>query len=94
VSFFRRLLQFAGKKKSNGESPSIVMLLREPHFFSAPELEKAGAKGWDKCFDGKEDPMYFITQSGSITFLKAGKYGIHLIHADEPYLQSTPEVMK
>jgi hypothetical protein len=86
--------EIIGSKKRDKDPYSIVMLLRKPHFFSETELEQAGERGWGKRFDGKEDPMYFVSQTGTITFLKAGKYAVHLIHASRPYLDSTPEVMK
>ncbi len=95
MSFFRRLLQFINRKKENSGDPcSIVMLLREPHFFLAGELELAGERGWGKRFDGKEDPMYFVSQSGTVTMMKVGRHVVHIIHADQPYLDNPQEVAK
>jgi hypothetical protein len=86
VNFLRRLRKL-GKNPEEQEMPySIVLLLREPHFFTEVELLAAGERGWDKCFDGKADPMYFVVQKETVTMLKAGGHVVQLLHAEQPYL--------
>jgi hypothetical protein len=81
VNFLRRLRKL-GKNPEEQEMPySIVLLLREPHFFTEVELLAAGERGWDKCFDGKADPMYFVVQKETVTMLKAGGHVVQLLHA-------------
>jgi hypothetical protein len=74
--------------------PSIVLLLREPHFFTKAVLEAAGEKSWRKRFDGSEDPMYFVVQKGSVTMIKAGIYVVQVLHAVEIYLDDPDFVTK
>lgn len=87
MKFLTKLRNFWSKGQHEGEDPySIVLLLREPHFFTSDEIEVAGKRGFGISFDGNEDPMYFVSQSGKITFIKAGKHVVHVIHAKTPYL--------
>ena len=75
-------------------SPSLVMLLREFHFFTAAELEATGERGWNKPFGTPEEPMFFVVQQGSITFLKTGPYVINLLQANQPYAGSIEDNAK
>ena len=48
---------------------------RKPHRFSEEELQTAAERGWDKKFDGKEDPMFFVSADlPALTVVKAGPY--------------------
>jgi hypothetical protein len=71
---------------------SIVLLLREPHFFTEAELQAAGERGWGTPFDGKADPMYFVVQHSDVTMLKAGSYVVQLAHSAHPYLGEQQEI--
>ena len=64
---------------------SIVLLTRVPQTFSEAELKIACERAWGKRFDGKEDPMYFVSCSRGYSFLKAGKYIVQLVHSEQPY---------
>jgi hypothetical protein len=95
MSVWAWLKKVGSRKKDNAEDPySIVLLLREPHFFTSSELEAAGERGFDIKFDGKQDPMYFVSQTGPITFLKAGKHAMHFLHARTPYLEPKDQVAR
>jgi hypothetical protein len=71
---------------------ALVLLLRKPRFISKAEVERAAEAGWGKCFDGQEDPMYFVVQQGTITMIKAGIYAVHLVQANQPYLGDPQQV--
>ena len=55
------------------EDALIVIMQREAHRFTERGLQAAGERGWDKRFDGKEDPMYFVSaDQAALTVVKAG----------------------
>jgi hypothetical protein len=87
---FRQLLAWlmfwrSGEARSKKMPHSIVLLTREPHAFTKEELEGAGERGWKRKFDGKEDPMWFVTLSDVLSVLKAGKYVVQLVQVPHPY---------
>ena len=64
--------------RSNATEPrSIVIMQRKAHLFSEEELRAAGERAWGKKFDGKEDPMYFVSADHSV--LDVVKAGPHII---------------
>jgi hypothetical protein len=61
------------------EPRSIVILQRKRYRFSGQELQAAGERGWGKRFDGKEDPMYFVSANGPVlTVVKVGPHAIRV----------------
>jgi hypothetical protein len=61
------------------EPRSIVIMQRKAHRFSEEELRAAGEREWGKKFDGKEDPMYFVSADHSaLTVVKAGPHIIRV----------------
>jgi hypothetical protein len=92
---FRLIGQLFTKRRINEDDfCSIVLLLRESHFFTREEVMEAGRLGFGKAFDGKEDPMHFVVQDGHVTMLKAGTYIMHVLHQREPYLGDKDGVAK
>lgn len=59
------------------EPRSIVIMQREEHQFSEEELQTAAELGWGRKFDGKEDPMYFVSANHAV--LNVVKAGPHII---------------
>ena len=59
------------------ELRSIVVMQRNAHSFSGEELRAAAERGWEKKFDGKEDPMYFV--SADHPALAVVKAGAHIV---------------
>jgi hypothetical protein len=58
---------------------SIVIMQRKAHRFNDEELRAAGERGWGKKFDGKEDPMYFVSADhAALTMVKAGPHIIRV----------------
>jgi hypothetical protein len=58
---------------------SVVVMQRQAHRFSEGELLAAGERGWGKRFDGREDPMYFVSaDSAALTVVKAGPHIIRV----------------
>jgi hypothetical protein len=68
------------------EMRSIVIMQREAHRFSDEELRAAGERSWGKKFDGKEDPMYFVSaEHPALTVLKAGPHIIRVTAVPKRY---------
>jgi hypothetical protein len=86
VNLLGRLRKLWTNQQQHEMPYSIVLLLREPHFFIKAELVAAGESGWGKRFDGNADPMYFVVQKETVTMLKARAHVVQLLHADQPYL--------
>jgi hypothetical protein len=74
-----------GEVDSKNDLFSIVLLLRKPISFSKEELQAAAERGWRRSFDGKEDPMWFVSVSNPLTVLKAGRYVVQLIQSNQAY---------
>jgi hypothetical protein len=54
---------------------AIVIMQRKVHRFTEEELRAAGERGWERKFDGKEDPMYFVSaDQPAMTVVKAGPH--------------------
>ena len=85
---------FQKRKVDNSEFHSIVLLLREFHFFTADELREAGRIGWGKRFDGEEDSLFFVVQNGPVTLIKAGIHAIQVLNQNQPYLGDPDETAK
>lgn len=60
------------------EMRSIIIMLRKSHQFSEEELQAAAERAWGKKFDGKEDPMYFVSAGPTLTVVKAGRHVIRV----------------
>jgi hypothetical protein len=68
------------------ETRFMVIMQREAHRFSEEELRAAGERGWGKTFDGKEDPMYFVSADHpALTVLKAGPHIIRVTSLPKRY---------
>ncbi|MGA2352290.1 MAG: hypothetical protein ABSF70_17775 [Terracidiphilus sp.] len=68
------------------ETRSIVIMQREAHRFSDEELQSAGERGWGKTFDGKADPMYFVSADNpALTVVKAGSHIIRVTSVPARY---------
>jgi hypothetical protein len=59
---------------------------RKAYRFSEEELQAAGERGWGKKFDGKEDPMYFVSADHpALTVVKAGPHIIRVTSVPRRY---------
>jgi len=77
VSLFKRLV--GGRAASDSaDVRSIVLMQRRAYRFSEDELRMASERGWGKAFDGKEDPMYFVSANDPLRVVKAGRHIIHV----------------
>ena len=63
----------------------IVIMQRKAHPLSEEELLSAAERAWDKKFDGKEDPMYFVSASPPLTVVKVGPYVIRVTAMPQRY---------
>jgi hypothetical protein len=73
---FRRLFAKASPS-DDAERRCIVIMQRRAHVFSEDELRAAAERGWERKFDGKEDPMYFVSADHSV--LNVVKAGPHIV---------------
>jgi hypothetical protein len=71
---------------------SVVLLLRSLKALSEDDLRFAAEQGWQKSFDGKHDPMFFVFVSGEHASVKAGKHVIKVPSVGEPYLGDPSEI--
>lgn len=81
MNFKRALKRLFGRglQSETTEMRSIVIMQRKAHRFSKEELRTAGESGWGKKFDGKEDPMYFVSADHpGLTVVKAGRHIIRV----------------
>ena len=76
VEMFKSLVAMASRSEA-AEIRSIVIMQRKAHWFSEEELRAAAERGWGRKFDGKEDPMYFVSADHSV--LDVVKAGPHII---------------
>jgi hypothetical protein len=64
----------------------MVLLLRQPHFFTAAELRVAAEKAWNRSFAGDSpNSMHCVVQAKAVTMLKAGPHALAFFHHAEPY---------
>jgi hypothetical protein len=68
------------------EIRSIVIMQRQAHRFSEEELRAGAERGWGKKFDGKEDPMYFVSADHPVlNVVKAGSHTIRITSISSRY---------
>jgi hypothetical protein len=72
-------------QSEKAEVRSIVILQRNAHSFDEEELLIAGERGWGRTFDGKEDPMYFVSASSLLNIVKAGPHAIRVTSISTRY---------
>jgi hypothetical protein len=73
---------------NSAEMRSIVIMQREAHQFSGDELRTAGERGWGTKFDGKEDPMYFVSATyPPLVIVKAGPHMIRVSSVSTRYVE-------
>lgn len=78
MRMLKRLFGTASRSES-AEMRSIVIMQRKAHRFTEEELQAAGERGWERKFDGKEDPMYFVSaDQAALTVVKAGPHVIRV----------------
>jgi hypothetical protein len=60
---------------------------RKAQRFSEEELQAAGERGWGKKFNGKEDPMYFVSADhAALTVVKASPHIIRVTSVPTRYV--------
>jgi len=89
MKLLKILKTLAGKTPSSEtrEMRSVVILQRKMHRFSEEELRAAAERAWARKFDGKEDPMYFVSANHSaLTVVKAGPHIIRVTSLPSRYV--------
>ena len=76
LEVFKNLIAKASPSET-AEMRSIVIMQRKVQRFSEEELRTAAELGWSRKFDGKENPMYFVSADNSV--LNVVKAGPHVI---------------
>jgi hypothetical protein len=85
VEMFRSLIAKAQRSEAS-EPRSIVIMQRKVQQFSEEVLRTAGERGWGRKFDGKEDPMYFVSaKHPALTVVKAGPHIIRVTSVPTRY---------
>lgn len=83
----------SSREQDEQEMPySLVFFLRSHAPLSEQTLQSAAEGGWGRRFDGKEDPMYFVSGAGQHAFVKAGKHVVKLLSVSGPYLGDPDEI--
>jgi hypothetical protein len=75
------------RRSKDPEPRTMVLFQRRSYIFSEAELRAAGERGWGKCFDGEEDPMYFVSHHPALTVVKAGPHIVRLTHIASRYAE-------
>ena len=92
IMIFKRLLQkllpLPAQKAGKDKPVSIILLLRQPHFFATDELRAAAEKAWGITFTEEEHAENIITQSGKLTLLKVGPHLLNFFHYRRPYVDN------
>jgi len=89
MNFLRVIRSLVGEtpQSESRELRAIIIMQRKAHRFSEEELQTAGERGWGKKFDGKEDPMYFVSADRSLlTVVKAGPHVIRVTSVSSRYV--------
>lgn len=84
LKMFKSLIAKATHSKT-AEMRCIVIMQRKMHRFSEEELRAAGERGWGKKFDGKEDPMFFVSADEPLPVVKAGPHVIQVTSFSRRY---------
>src|SRR5580698_5643289 len=85
IGKIQNLFRKVSDSKSD-EPRSIVIMQRQMHRFSEEELLGAAQRGWNRKFDGKEDPMYFVSANHSVLdVVKAGPHVIRVTSISQRY---------
>ncbi len=88
MKLLKMLKSLVGKEphSETTEMRCIVIMQRKAHRFSEEELQAAGERGWGKTFDGKADPMYFVSADHpALTVVKAGPHIIRVTSVPARY---------
>jgi hypothetical protein len=91
VRFLKKLRGIFAKAPSSdtAEMRSLVIMQRQAQRFSEESLRAAAELAWGRKFDGKEDPMYFVSADNSVlNVIKAGPHiiritSVHTRYADD-----------
>ena len=84
--WLRSLIPLRWQRTNRNEPISIVMLLREPHFFQANELRNAAERAWHTSFSHEErESRHTVVQKGAVTLVKAGPHLLNLFFCASPY---------
>lgn len=88
MGLVRRLTPLRWQRVGKDEPLSMVLLLRQPHFFGKEELRLAAERAWHTSFAGGKDSMHAMAQSGNATLLKAGPHLLNFFYYPQPYIDN------
>jgi hypothetical protein len=91
-TLMHRFVPMRWQRTSKREPLSMVLLLRKPHLFTAAELRLAAERAWHRSFDGEaKESMQFVSQAGTVTFMKAGPHFLNFYYYPGPYVEKPTE---
>ncbi len=85
-SIAQRLIPLRWQRVGKNEPLSMVLLLRNPHFFGADEVRLAAERAWHVSFAGGKGSMHAVAQSGDAMLLKAGPHLLNFFNYPKPYI--------
>jgi hypothetical protein len=84
--WLRSLIPLRWQRTDKSEPISMVMLLREAHFFHANELRSAAERAWHTSFSHEDkESKHCVVQKGSVTLVKAGPHLLNFFYCAAPY---------
>jgi len=87
------LLPKRGRSKAR-DPISVVLLQRQPHFFSASELQAGAERAWGVSFAGGEKSRNWVVQKGFVTFVGASGHVLSLFHQKRPYHELSDQELR
>jgi hypothetical protein len=90
----RHFIPMRWQRVGKDEPLTMVLLLREPHFFRDGELRLAAERAWRISFAGGEGSMHAVAQSEHMTLLKAGPHLLSFFHYPKPYINNPKDNVK
>jgi hypothetical protein len=87
----RSLIPMRWQRPAKDEPLSLVLLLREPHFWRKEELRSAAEEAWRISFAGGEGSVHCVAQKENVTLLKAGPHLLSFFNYGSPYVESPKE---
>jgi hypothetical protein len=88
MGIVRRLTPLRWQHVGEDNPLSMVLLLRQPHFFGKEELRLAAERAWHTSFAGGEGSMHAVAQAGNATLLKAGPHLLNFFFYPKPYIDN------
>jgi hypothetical protein len=89
---FQSILEWGGSRGKDEVSPvSMVLLLREPKFFTLDQLRQAAERAYGTSFAGGKESRHCVVQAVMFTLMKAGPHMLSFLNNTKPYGEGDPD---